>query len=146
MEIWEFILDNWLIILSAIITAISIIYSLFGAIKTGNANGVVKLIAQIPILVATAEKLFGGGNGIAKLNYVLTELRVFALENKINVSTDYLTQQINSVVDTTNSVNVNKGIASNKIQPSISITNDAVETFGVVRTDAVIDKTNNLNI
>lgn len=146
MEIWEFILDNWLILLSAIITAISILYSLFGAIKTGNAKGVVKLLAQIPILVAAAEKLFGSGNGIAKLNYVLTELRVFALENKINVSTDYLTQQINSVVDTTNSVNVNKGTASKMIQPSIQTTNDAVETFGVVGNDAVIDKTNNLNI
>ena len=66
------------------------------------------MLGLIPNLVVQAETLFGKGNGTAKLNYVLTELRVYALENHISVSNEELKVHIESVVSATNQVNTDK--------------------------------------
>ena len=50
--------------------------------------------------------MFGKGNGVAKLNYVLTKLRIYALEHNVKANTEELTAQVNSVVATTKTVNV----------------------------------------
>lgn len=109
----DFIVEYGVLILSIVVTVISLIISSIKSHKTGNTKGVLELYAKIPVLVATAEKLFGKGNGVAKLNYVLTELRVYALEHNIKVSGEQLEAQVNSVVETTKVVNVNTPTTQN---------------------------------
>lgn len=101
-------LDNVVAVLSLISLIISIIFIIIKAKKNGNIKGVLDLLGLIPNLVVQAEKLFGKGNGTAKLNYVLTELRVYALENHISVTNDELKVHIESVVSATNQVNTDK--------------------------------------
>lgn len=106
MNAGQFFAEYWSVILSAVLTVASLIIAYIQTKKTGNKKGLLTLFAKIPTLVTEAEKIFGSGNGQAKLNYVLTELRVYAIENNIKADTDDLKAQVESVVTTTKNVNV----------------------------------------
>ena len=108
MSFVDFILDYGLVILSIIATIASLIIAWVKAKRTGNANGLLSIVARIPSLVTTAESLYGSGKGSAKLDYVLTQLRLYALQQGVKVDVEDLTAQINSVVEATKTVNVIK--------------------------------------
>lgn len=108
MSFVDFILDYGLVILSIIATIASLIIAWVKAKRTGNANGMLSIVARIPSLVTTAESLYGSGKGSAKLDYVLTQLRLYALQLGVKVDVEDLTAQINSVVDATKNVNAVK--------------------------------------
>jgi len=107
MNAGQFFTENWTIILSGLITLASLIVAVVQAVRTGNKKALLALNAKIPQLVIEAEQLFGKGNGLAKLNSVLTDLRVFAIEHNLKVDKEYLIGQIESVVAATKNVNVN---------------------------------------
>lgn len=106
MTAGQFFAEYWSVLLSALLTIASLIVALVQARKTGNKKGLLNLTKLIPTLVAEAEQMFGKGNGVSKLNYVLTKLRIYALENNVKVNEDELTQEVNNVVATTKVVNV----------------------------------------
>lgn len=108
MSFADFLLANWYVIVSIAVTVASIVWAIIKQVKAGNTKGIVALLELIPSLVITAESLYGKGKGSAKLDYVLTQLRLYALQNNIKVNTEDLTAQINSVVETTNNVNMDK--------------------------------------
>ena len=108
MSFVDFMVKYGITILSVIATIISLIIAFLKAKKTGNSKGMVALLEKIPSLVTTAESLYGKGKGTAKLDYVLTQLRLYALQSNIKVDINDLTAQINSVVETTNNVNIDK--------------------------------------
>ena len=122
-------LDNIVAILSLLSLIISIIFIIIKAKKNGNIKGVLDLLSLIPNLVVQAEKLFGKGNGTAKLNYVLTELRVYALEHNINVTNEELKTQIENVVSATNQVNTEK-------QPKVEINENTATNSTEVSTNS----------
>ena len=108
MSFVDFIIKYGVMILSIIATIASLIIAWVKAKRTGNAKGLLAILEQIPSLVTTAESLFGSGKGSAKLDYVLTQLRLYALQQNVKVNVEDLTAQINSVVDATKNVNVAK--------------------------------------
>lgn len=108
MSFVDFMVKYGITIMSVIATIISLIIAFLKAKKTGNSKGMVALLEKIPSLVTTAESLYGKGKGTAKLDYVLTQLRLYALQSNIKVDINDLTAQINSVVETTNNVNIDK--------------------------------------
>lgn len=108
MTFLQFLATYGLTILSVIATIISLIIALIKAKKSGNSKGMIGILEMIPSLVNTAESLFGKGHGQAKLDYVLTQIRLYALQNNVKVDINQLTDQVNSVVTTTNSVNIDK--------------------------------------
>ena len=108
MSFANFLMANWYVIVSIAVTIASIVWAIIKQVKAGNTKGIVALLELIPSLVITAESLYGKGKGSAKLDYVLTQLRLYALQNNIKVNTEDLTAQINSVVETTNNVNMDK--------------------------------------
>lgn len=110
-------MTNWLktITLSDIITlalifigVASTIIAYIKAKKSGNTAGQVEILNKIPELVIRAEQIFGAGKGSAKLQYVMNELRIFALEHKIKVDSATLENSVNSMVNVSNNVNVSK--------------------------------------
>lgn len=108
MSFADFLMANWYVIVSIAVTVASIVWAIIKQVKAGNTKGIVALLELIPSLVITAESLYGKGKGSAKLDYVLTQLRLYALQHNIKVNTEDLTAQINSVVETTNNVNMDK--------------------------------------
>lgn len=108
MTFLQFLATYGLTILSVIATIISFVIALLKAKKSGNSKGMIAILEMIPSLVNTAESLFGKGHGQAKLDYVLTQIRLYALQNNVKVDINALTDQVNSVVTTTNSVNIDK--------------------------------------
>lgn len=95
-------------ILSLLATIISIVIAIIKAKKTGKTKSLLSIIEQIPTLVTTAELMFtGSGKSQAKLDYVLTQLRLYALQSGLNVDNETLIMYINSVVEATKNVNVN---------------------------------------
>lgn len=108
MSFVDFIIKYGVMILSIIATIASLIIAWVKAKRTGNTKGLLAILEQIPSLVTTAESLFGSGKGSAKLDYVLTQLRLYALQQNVKVNVEDLTSQINSVVDATKNVNVVK--------------------------------------
>lgn len=117
-------------IISAIITIASVIWALIKAKKNGNSKGMLAIVEAIPRLVSTAEQLFGKGNGKAKLDYVLTQLQLFALQNNIKVNVNDLEAQVNNVVETTKEVNVEATpiVVENDNQNTAVVTSDASNT------------------
>lgn len=110
-------MGNWLktITLSDIITLALIIIGIASALiayikakKSGNTAGQIEILNKIPELVIRAEQIFGAGKGSAKLQYVMNELRIFALEHKIKVDSATLENSVNSMVNVTNNVNISK--------------------------------------
>lgn len=113
-------------IVSVIITIASLVIAFIKAKKNGNSKGMLAIVEAIPSLVTNAEALFGKGNGQAKLDYVLTQLRLFALQNNIKVDVNELTAQVNSVVATTKEVNVEQTPNVTAISESTAgVTSDA---------------------
>ena len=106
MSFVDFIVKYGIMILSIIATIASLIIAWVKAKHTGNTKGLLAIVERIPSLVTTAESLFGSGKGSAKLDYVLTQLRLYALQQNVKVDVEDLTAQINSVVDATKNVNV----------------------------------------
>ena len=107
MSFVEFFTKYGVMILSILATIASLVIMLIKAKRTGNTQGLLAIVQKIPSLVTTAESLFGSGKGSAKLDYVLTQLRLYALQQNVKVDVEDLTAQINSVVDATKNVNVN---------------------------------------
>lgn len=106
MSFANFVVKYGVMILSIIATIASTAIMLIKAKITGNTKSLLALAERIPSLVTTAESLFGSGKGQAKLDYVLTQLRLYALQQNVKVDVEDLTAQINSVVDATKNVNV----------------------------------------
>ena len=122
MNILLFLKEYGLLILSAIITIVSIFITLK---NSESKKGFLNLLSLIPPLVIEAENMFGSGKGANKLNWVLTQLRIRALENNVKVSDTELTAHIENVVNATNNVNTNKvENVSSKI-PSTNTTEDS---------------------
>lgn len=121
--IMAYLFENWFAIISILITALSLIITIIKSIKSGKTEKVLAVVQQIPALVAQAETTFGAGHGEAKLNYVLTQLQLYALNNGIKVDAAYLTDQINSVVATTKVTNVTPNTATSRQEQSNTASN-----------------------
>lgn len=115
-------------ILSGIIALTTIIIAVIKWVKNGNAKKVLELISSIPEYVKQAEQMFGSGHGGDKLCWVLTMLKNRALETKTHVSDEYLTTSINTVVDATNNVNVDKFPFSSKDTSTANNTENQLNT------------------
>lgn len=87
-------------------TIISLIVAYVKARRNGNSMKFISLIEKIPLFVTTAENLFGKGNGTIKLEYVLTQLKMLAMQNGLIVDEEKLRNEVNNVVLATNYVNV----------------------------------------
>jgi len=121
-EFLNYCFDNWYLLLTIALSFVGLILSVIKMIKNGNFAGIVALYNLIPNLISKAEQIYKSGNGAAKLSYVLTELRTYALDNNIKVSTNMLTEAINEQVSATKVVNVNSLTSSNEenaITPSV---------------------------
>ena len=101
-----FSLDEFISILLIIIGGISLLITYIRSRKNNGNVGQLTILQKIPELVVKAELMFGKGRGADKLQYVMTELRVFALENKIKIDNEFLKSQVNAMVDVTKNVNV----------------------------------------
>lgn len=131
----KFFLENWESILSIVFGIVSIAIMIVGWIKSGNKSGLLKLYAQIPRLVIEAEQLYGAGHGVAKLNYVVTELRVYAMENKVKITKDELIDLVNNEVAMTKQVNV----TPSKEDPSNQLATDDITVCEVGADNRQID-------
>ena len=125
MSFVDFIVKYGIMILSIIATIASLIIAWVKAKSIGNTKGLLAIVERIPSLVTTAESLFGSGKGSAKLDYVLTQLRLYALQQNVRVDVEDLTAQINSVVDTTKNVNVVKAEVPNQTETNTESRADA---------------------
>lgn len=125
MSFMDFIVKYGIMILSIIATIASLIIAWVKAKSIGNTKGLLAIVERIPSLVTTAESLFGSGKGSAKLDYVLTQLRLYALQQNVRVDVEDLTAQINSIVDTTKNVNVVKAEVPNQTEANTESRADA---------------------
>lgn len=138
MTFAKFMLTYGTTIISIVITILSLILAYIKARKSGNTKGMLAILEKIPSLVTTAESLYGAGKGSAKLDYVLTQLRLYALQNNIKVDAEELTAQVNSVVETTKNVNVNT--------PTIDIETDTTAKSGASVESGSTNTQTNINI
>lgn len=133
MSFLDFIVKYGIMILSIIATIASLIIAVVKAKRTGHTKGLLAIVERIPGLVTTAESLFGSGKGSAKLDYVLTQLRLDALQQNVKVDVEDLTAQINSVVDTTKNVNVVKTETPNPTETNTESRADAENSQAITQ-------------
>lgn len=128
MNVGEFFAEYWSVLLSAILTLASLIWAIIQSKKTGNKSGLLEMSSLIPTFCSEAEEMFGKGNGVAKLNFVLTKLRIYALEHNIRTNSKSLEEQINNYVASTKIVNAEKTPTLEATQTSNNNLNSMVES------------------
>lgn len=100
------------VVCSILVSVITIGISVYKVVKNSkNSKQTTKLldlISTIPSLVVKAEEIYGVGKGAAKLDYVLTKLKLQAVTMAIDVSDEVLTEEIENIVQATKNVNVVK--------------------------------------
>lgn len=102
MTLVEQIITYSLLGLSVLSTAISIVVAVIKARKSGKGLQALDLFKQIPELVRKAESMFGAGNGVAKLEWVMTQIRLLAMESNVTISCEEIQQAVDSEVRTLN--------------------------------------------
>lgn len=109
MNIMAEYIDLISVVCSILVSVITIGISVYKVIKNGKKNDktnkLLDLISAIPALVIKAEEIYGVGKGAAKLDYVLTKLKLQAVTMSVEVSDDFLTQEIENIVEATKTVN-----------------------------------------
>ena len=94
-------------IISVLITLIA---TIFAGVKGKKEKKKTMLNALIPNLIITAETLFGSKKGQAKLDYVLTQAQLFALQNHLKFDMTEYTAKVNNLIECTNRVNTDKSV------------------------------------
>lgn len=137
MTIWNFIIENWYALISIILALGGLAFAWRNASKTTKTKLTNAIYTKIPSLVRQANVLFGTGNGIAKFNYVLTELRAYAIELGTKVDIGDLTERIEDEVKTLNcerderKENVVNPTSSNEVINSVEVNSNIVENNNV---------------
>lgn len=98
------------VVLSVIVSAISIIMFVVTFIKNAKNKSSVKtyesaillnqVIANVPKYIKEAEAIFGGGNGLAKVNYVLNKLQIDCVKVGTNYDEDLMKSKIEEILET----------------------------------------------
>lgn len=120
MKFVDWLAQNWGLLLTIATTIASLVLYVLEAIKKKNAKAIQNVLSDVPELVTKAESLFGAGHGADKLQWVLTQLRLIAIEHHATVSQEELTAEIEKVVSATKNVNTDKPCQSSTVVASDS--------------------------
>lgn len=93
------------IIFKIVLPSLSTLVGIIGIIVAVHKLGIEKLLKlyeRVPALVREANALFGKGNGVNKLTYVLTQLKLYAYELKVKVKQEVLIAKVEDEVATLN--------------------------------------------
>lgn len=98
------------LIVTCITTGISVVAVLFSIIKgiinsknnksTANVIKLNEIISEIPRTVTEAEDIFGSGNGLAKLNYVLNKIQIKCLQNQVTFNETEIRDKVEEILET----------------------------------------------
>ena len=104
------------VLCSILVSVLTIGISVYKVVKNGRhserTSKLLDLIGAIPALVIRAEEIYGSnGKGSAKLDYVLTKLKLQAVTMAVDVSDELLTKEIENIVSATKQVNTVKSQA-----------------------------------
>lgn len=93
------------IIFKIVLPSLSTLVGIIGIIVAVHKLGIEKLLKlyeRVPALVREANALFGKGNGVNKLTYVLTQLKLYAYELRVKVKQEVLIAKVEDEVATLN--------------------------------------------
>lgn len=134
MTFWKFLSENWYSIVSIIVAIVGLVIGWLNSSKTRKTKLVNAVYIKIPSLVRQANVIFGKGNGIAKFNYVLTELKAYAMELDTKVDIEDLTTRIEDEVKTLNcerdakqEVNIITPSTNSEVDNSVEVTSNDIE-------------------
>lgn len=102
-------IGNWLnivfVAISIVALAISTIIAIVKGKRSGKSLSLITIFEKIPYYISEAEQLFGSGKGAYKLNYVLMQIKMMAMQNNIVIDEEQIKNDINAIVDATKVVN-----------------------------------------
>lgn len=100
--------QNWGLLVTILTTIVSLILYVIESIKKKNSKAISDLLGKIPTLVQQAESVFGAGHGADKMQWVLTQLRLLAIESHAKITQEELKNEVENVVQATKNVNATK--------------------------------------
>ena len=83
---------------SAIVLVLGIILKIKDARKYNKAQALSIVFNEVANTVSEAERIFGGGNGYAKLAWAISKLQMLALKNNVEISDEDLKVKIEEVL------------------------------------------------
>lgn len=93
----------WTTLASTAIGIIGYVISIILNKKKNKADKLVDLaqiIEKLPEFITEAEKIFGSGNGTAKLAYVLNKVQIECLKNKIEYNEEEIRLKVEEILKT----------------------------------------------
>ena len=98
--------ETWLLVIAPIVIgAVSVIFNVIMLIRKNKVSSLGTIMNMIPTYISQAEKMFGAGNGTAKLQWVLTMVELECVKANIESDTEAVKEQIEKVLSTPQSKN-----------------------------------------
>lgn len=80
------------------LTLLSTIWGILASKSSSNKTKLLGVVLSVPNLVFEAEKLFGRGNGVKKIQWVLDQVKMQCLETGLSVTKDFVTELVKSIM------------------------------------------------
>ncbi len=93
----------WTTIASTAVGIVGYVITIIINKKKNKASKLVelaKIVQKLPEFIAEAEKIFGSGNGTAKLTYVLNKVQIECLKNKVEYNEEQFKGEIENILST----------------------------------------------
>lgn len=68
--------------------------------KSEKLVNLAKIVQKLPEFISEAEQIFGGGTGVAKVNYVLNKVQMNCIQNKVKYDESQFKGEIEKILST----------------------------------------------
>ena len=92
----------WTTVASTAVGIIGYVISIIARKKNKSEKLVdlAKIVQKLPEFITEAEKIFGAGNGTAKMAYVLNKVQIECLKNNVTYNEDQFKGEIENILTT----------------------------------------------
>lgn len=80
------------------LTLLSTLWGILASKSSSNKTKLLGVVLSVPKLVFEAEKQFGRGNGVKKIQWVLDQVKMQCLETGLTVSKDFVTELVKAIM------------------------------------------------
>lgn len=84
---------------SAFVSIITIVANIIALQKKGKKAKISSIIANIAFYVSQAEQIFGKGCGPAKLQWVLTKVKIDCVQANVDIDESVIKQEVETILE-----------------------------------------------
>lgn len=92
------VISEIIAIVTGSLTLLSTIWGIIASKSSSTKSKLLGVVLNVPNLVFEAEKQFGRGNGVKKIQWVLDQVKMSCLETNLTVSKEFVTKLVKAIM------------------------------------------------